>query len=437
MTTAGAAPVPTMPPAADLAITRPAIVALVLLSLINMLNYFDRIIITVLAQPVKEHFGLSDTQLGVLTGPAFVGVYMVTSVIFGWLVDRRSRRTVLVCVLLLWSVMTAASSVARSYAQLAVARAGVGIGEGGASPACWSMLGDYFPLRRRSTAAAIFNAIGMVGLLLGFLAGGWVADRYGWRTAFLLAGVPGLLLAPVLWLFLREPRRGAMDAIPHVTLSYRATLAALVRNRPYVWIVAATAISTFGNLGMIQWLPLFFIRSHALSVLDVGFYFGPTLVLGLISGMLLGGWLGDRLARRSIGSMLWLSVGATLTMLPLYWLVLWAPSVEIALGLTFVATAISVLHASSGVAVVQTVLPAAMRGTGIAIYNLLHTLVGQGLLPLLVGILSDALAVRYGPESLRIALTLCIASAGMAGLLFVRARTVTIRTFSGRDAQTT
>ena len=399
-----------------------ALVALVILALFNMTNYFDRLIMTVVAQPVKAHFSLSDTQLGLLTGPAFITVYCVASVFFGWLVDRRSRKLVLAGVVALWSLMTFGGGLARNFAQLFVARAGVGIGEGGSNPAAMSLLSDYFPPERRSTAAAIFTSVGMIGILLSFLAGGWIAERFGWRAAFVAAGVPGIVLVVLALLFLREPVRGAIDRQVHAVLPFRDPVRLLWRIRPYPWLLFALGLAAFGNLGMLQWLPIFFIRSHHLGLTQVGLFFGPTMVVGLIVGMLAGGWLGDRLARRSTADMLWIGIIANGAVVPLYWAALWLPSLPAALGLTLAAAAMSVVYSPMGYAVIQILAPVSVRGSANGIFNIFGGLIAQALMPLLVGILSDALTPAYGSESLRVALTICILICLFASLTFVHVK---------------
>lgn len=406
--------------------------ALAMVALVNMLNYLDRTIITVVAQPIKAEFGLTDTQLGFLTGPAFIAVYLVMSLVFGRMVDRHSRKHVLMFILVLWSGMTMLAGIAKTHVQLILARAGVGVGEGGASATSMSVISDYFPPERRSTATAIWNAVGMVGILLAFMVGGWIAQVHGWRTAFFLAGLPGLILAPVIWLVMREPRRGAMDGVAPEQLPLKEAIRRLWAIPAYRWLVVAIGLSTFGNLGILQWLPLFFIRSHGMDLTAVGQFFGPVLVSGMIVGQLAGGWLGDRLARRGIGHTLIIAVVANLFIVPAYLAVLWAPAVSLALGITFLAAVAGSIFSSCAAATVQTVTPLGARGLGVAIFSVSVGLLGQGLSPFAVGVLSDVFAATHGRESLRVALSVCMVLPGIAGLLFIRVRALTIRDFPKR-----
>jgi MFS family permease len=408
------------------------IVAMTLLVLVNILNYFDRLLITVVAQPVKEHFALTDTQIGVLTGPAFVFVYVTATLFFGWLSDRRNRRNIIVWVLMLWSAMTALTGAAQNFLQLAIARAGVGIGEGGSNPAVLSFLGSTFPAESRGRAIAVFQSGGMIGILLTFLVGGWVAAEFGWRAAFLVAGVPGLLLAVAVLLCVREPeRQPATDrrAAPPLSESLRL----LRTNRAYTWIVVATSIAVIGNLGMLQWLPLFFIRSHGLGLKQIGIFFGPAVASGMMAGMLIGGWIGDRIGRNSPARSLVLCIGATIVLTPLYWTVLWVPSLPLALALTFFATATSVIYSPSVTAVMLSVVQPQVRGMAIAVFNFLNGVLGQALFPVMIGILSDALLLSLGAESLRMALTIVIPVSLLSAMMFVRAMRITAAHEASRE----
>jgi MFS transporter, Spinster family, sphingosine-1-phosphate transporter len=405
-------------------IARSAAVGLALLAVVNVLNYFDRLLITVVAEPVKKYFALSDTQLGLLSGPAFVLVYISTSLLFGWLTDRRNRRNLMAFVLALWSVMTLLGGVAQNFVQLAIARAGVGFGEAGSNPASLSMLSDYFPPARRGRAVAVFQASGMIGIWLTFLVGGWVAATYGWRAVFFLAGLPGLIAAAALLKFVREPdRRGQTPG--RSVLSLKESLRLLRDNRAYRWIILASGLAVFGNLGIMQWLPQFFIRSHHMKLTEIGMFFGPGLAGGMIAGMLTGGWIGDRIGRASIGRSLLLCVGANLLLTPLDWTLLWVESMRLALILTFFHAALSVLYAPTLTAVMQTVAGPHVRGMAAAIFNFVNGLLGQALFPLLVGIASDAFHASRGADSLRWALTVVIPIYLVAAVVFVKAAVVT------------
>lgn len=416
---------------------RSAITALFILALINLLNYYDRMLVVVVSQPLRIEFDLSDTEYGLLTGPVFVLVYAIASLYFGYLADRRSRRNVLAIAVGLWSVTTALCGAASNFLTLALARGGVGVGEGGSNPAGMSLLSDHFPPQRRSMALAIFAAGGMIGLFLSFVLGSWINEHYGWRAVFLIAGLPGLLLALATVIFVGEPERGRFEIAPPRQLAYLAGLGRLVRNPAFVWLAAAASFGAFSSLGMMVWLPQFFIRTHGLSVQEVGLLFGPAAALGLCAGMIAGGWLGNRLALRSLASPVWICVAATLALIPMYLLVLWHPSLTLALVATFVAMATSVLFAPAYQAAIQNVCEPHLRATGAAVSNVAIAIVGQGALPLSVGLMSDAFIDTAGNAALQWALTAAQAFALASALLFVIARISTAAHFDRVRATTT
>lgn len=405
-------------------------VALALLAAINLMNYYDRLLVVVVAQPLRLEFHLSDTQYGLLTGPAFVFVYAAASLLFGRLADRQERRRLIAVAILLWSAMTAVCGFARSFALLAVARAGVGIGEGGANPAGMSLLSDHFPPQRRSLALALFQVGGNLGMLAAFMAGSWLVSRYGWRGTFWIAAIPGVLLALATLLFMPEPRRGQHDRTASEPVPFGATLARLWHNKAYTWLCTAASFGVFSSLGMLIWLPQFFIRLHGMDQRQVGFLFGPAAALGLIVGMLLGGWLGNRLARRALAAPVRICVAANIALVPVLLTVLWTASTPLALAACFIGMALAVVYAPAFQATMQSVCTPEQRGLAGACSNVLNAIIGQGLIPLLVGMLSDWLAPTLGREALRWALTVSVAFTALSGLLFIVAARRTRLRFS-------
>lgn len=402
--------------------------ALFILSLISLLNYYDRMLVVVVSQPLRLEFSLTDTQYGILTGPAFVIVYALASLVFGVLADRYDRRKVIAAAIALWSAMTALCGFARSYTVLALARAGVGVGEGGCNPAGLSLISDHFPPARRPLALAIFNGGGMIGLFLSFVIGSWIATEYGWRAVFLVASVPGLILAVVTLAVVKEPPRGRFDSTAEGAIPYRAALDSLWRNKAYVWLCVAASLGVFSSLGMLIWLPQFFIRAHGMGQAQVGLLFGPAAALGLFAGMMAGGWVADRMARRSLERPVLLCIFANLALAPLYLIVLWSGSATVALLATFAAMATAVLYAPAFQATMQTVLVPGARATGAAVSNVLNSVIGQGAIPLLVGVASDTLSPTIGvTESLRWSLTGAILFALLCGLAFIPALRATQR----------
>lgn len=383
-----------------------AVAALLILALVNLLNYYDRMLVVVVSQTLRLEFHLTDTQYGLLSGPAFVLVYAIASLVFGYLADRRNRRTVVTIALAAWSGMTAVCGMANTFWMLALARAGVGVGEGGANPASMSMLSDHFPPQRRSMAMAVYSGGGMLGLFLSFVLGSWINTHYGWRAVFLVAAVPGLVLAAVVYLWLQDPERGRFDRVRAGPGHYRSDVWALLTNRAYLLLCLGAALGSFGSLGMLMWLPQFFIRTHALTGQQVGLLFGPAAALGLFLGMLLGGWWGNRLARTGLHRPVLICIAANLLTVPLYLGVLWTPAPYVALATMFVAMGMATVYAPAFQAAMHNVVDPALRATATAFANLIVASIGQGLIPFLVGATSDALLSSHGSDALRWSLSL-------------------------------
>lgn len=411
-------------------------IALALLAAINVMNYYDRLLVVVVGQPIRAEFGLSDTQYGLLTGPAFIFVYALSSVTFGWLADRTSRARLIGVAVGLWSAMTALCGMAQNFAMLALARAGIGVGEGGANPASFSLICDHFPPERRANAIALFQVGSTIGMLFSFVLASQIALAWGWRATFLLAAVPGLVLAALSLRLLHEPPRGQHDdSAARPPRGLAATLGELVANRAFVWLTAAASIGTFSSLGMVVWLPQFFIRYHGMDQSSVGLLLGPVATLGLIVGIAAGGLAGTRLARRSLVAPVWLCALSNLALAPLFVIVLWSGSQVLALVACCLAMGLAVFYAPSFQATAQTVCAPEQRGTATAFSNVLNALIGQGLLVYLIGWLSDRLAPAFGAESLRVAMTLSVATALVCGVLFLIARQHTAARFAGQASR--
>lgn len=394
-------------------------VALALLAAMNLMNYYDRLLVVVLSQPLRLEFALSDTQYALLTGPAFVLVYAIASLVFGRLADSRGRRGLIAFVIALWSAMTALCGFAKSFALLAVARAGVGIGEGGANPAGMSLLSDHFPPQRRALALALFQVGGNIGMLASFVTASWIATHHGWRAAFWVASVPGIILSALIFFCMPDAPRGQYDGDGEEPAPLGRTLGQLWHNRAYIWLCAAASFGVFSSLGMLIWLPQYFIRLHGMAQQQVGFLFGPAASLGLIAGMLVGGWLGNRLAVRHLAAPVWICIVANLALVPVLLTILWSGSTGVALGACFLAMGLAVIYAPAFQATMQSVCSARQRGMAGACSNVLNALIGQGLIPLFVGMLSDRLMPAYGAESLRWALTVATGFTLLSGLLFM------------------
>ena len=372
--------------------------ALAVLTLINLFNYLDRWIVAALAESMKHsELRLSDTQLGsLMTG--FIIVYMIAAPLFGSLGDARSRTRLLSLGVAIWSVATALAGLATSYASLFAARAAVGVGEAAYGTISPALLADYFPRERRGRVFAVFFAAIPIGSALGYIVGGLVDQYFGWRQAFFVAGVPGLVLA-ALALRLYDPPRGAQDAAdrtgagaPAVSLggAARAAYAALVRNRPYVLTVLGYAAYTFAIGALAFWTPAFLERTRGIPKAHATVQFGAVVVVTGFIGTYAGGWIGDYFLRVSRQAYLWVSGLVTLAAAPLTLVALASP--HPAVYWTAIVAAELCLFASTGPinsAIVNLVSPH-MRATAVALSIFTIHLLGDVPSPSLVGLLSDA-----------------------------------------------
>jgi len=372
--------------------------ALAVLTLINLFNYLDRWIVAALAESMKHsELQLSDKQLGsLMTG--FLVVYMLAAPLFGSLGDTRSRTRLIGLGVGIWSVATALAAFARSYAALFIARATVGIGEAAYGTISPALLADYFPRERRGRVFAIFFAAIPIGSALGYVVGGLVDRYFGWRQAFFVAGVPGLLLA-ALALRLYDPPRGAQDpdrtpvaGAPGISLgrATRVAYAALLRNRPYVLTVLGYAAYTFAIGALAFWTPSFLERARGIPKAQATVQFGAIVVVTGFVGTYGGGWIGDRCLRVSRQAYLWLSGIVTLLAAPLTLVALTAAMP--AVYWSSIVAAELCLFASTGPinsAIVNAVSPHT-RATAVALSIFAIHILGDVPSPYLVGAISDA-----------------------------------------------
>ncbi|HEY3221509.1 MAG TPA: MFS transporter [Gemmatimonadales bacterium] len=379
-------------------VARTARVGLVVLTLINLFNYLDRWIVAALAESMKHsELQLSDTQLGsLMTG--FIIVYMLAAPLFGSLGDTRGRTRLIALGVGVWSLATAAAGFAWSYASLFAARAAVGIGEAAYGTISPALLADYFPRERRGRVFAIFFAAIPIGSALGYVVGGLMDYYFGWRPAFWVAGLPGLVLALLAWR-LYEPPRGAQEpesaglagahglSLGHAT---RAAYAALLRNRPYMVTVLGYAAYTFAIGALAFWMPAFLERVRGIPKAQATVQFGAIVVVTGFLGTYGGGWVGDRLLRVSKQAYMWLSGGVTLVAAPLTFVALAGSSP--ALYWPAIVVAELCLFASTGPvnsAIVNAVSPH-MRATAVALSIFTIHILGDVPSPALVGAISDA-----------------------------------------------
>jgi MFS transporter, Spinster family, sphingosine-1-phosphate transporter len=376
------------------------------LTTVNLLNFIDRQVLFAIFPAVKADLGLRDAELG-LAASAFIVVYMIVTPIAGYLGDRFDRPRLIATGVALWSAATLGSGAARGFSMLLASRALVGIGEACYSPLSSAIIGDSFPPARRGSSLAIFNVAVPVGSAFGYLLGGLIAGYFGWRAAFYVVGAPGLALAALIACF-RDPERGAMDR----SSDSRATMSALLADRVYVVTTAAQAALTFvlGALG--AWLPTFLVRLHGLSVTAAGGSFGIlTAVAGLI-GTGLGGWLGDRAAKRDPRGHLRVSAAGLLLAAPVAAAAIVTRDPIIFWTATAIAEILVFLNVGPLNAVIVSAAAPSIRATAVAVNILAIHLLGDALSPWVVGELSDRFGVRRAlaimPPMLALSGILCL-----------------------------
>jgi MFS family permease len=393
--------------------------ALILLMLIYVFNMIDRQVVSILAEPIKRDLNLADWQLGLMTGLAFALLYTVMGLPVARWAERGDRPLIISGAVALWSLFTAASGFAQNFAHLLLARVGVGIGEAGCTPPALSLIADTVPRENRASATAVYMLGAPIGSLLGLALGGLIADAYGWRMAFLGVGLPGLVLAVIAALTLREPRRGRPKmAAPTEATDFRAALRELNMKRAYKCIVGAITISAFVTYGALAFTGSFFFRNHGTALAEAAAQFGLKsagflgISLGVTSGLmaiigtLLGGFLGDYFARRDIRAFVVIPAAGAILGLPFSIAAVLTDSFGLALILLLIPGLLSGLALGPAYGVIQSLVQPTTRATATAVLLFVSNLIGLGLGPLSLGLFSDFLAGQglSSGEALRMAL---------------------------------
>lgn len=376
-----------------------------LLTLIYTANYVDRQIVAILLQAIKTDMQLSDTQLGMLTGLAFGIFYATLGIPIAYLADRVSRKKIIIASLTLFSAMTYACGLAQNYLQLLLARIGVGVGEAGTSPPSHAIIADMYAPSERATPLAVF-ALGInLGLFVAFIAGGWIADNYGWRMAIQIIALPGFVLAVLAWFTLKEPPRGMSDE------SAETQAPPLMVTVKHIWqtpslrqlFIGSTLIIIVGY-GAVAWLPSYFIRVHGMTATQVGGILAIMVGIGGAVGTTLGGIVADRMGKKDVRWNMWLVGIVGLIGAPFSVFGYLAGDAQSAILWLIVPTMIGALYFGPTLAMLHTLVKPEMRSLASAILLFINNIFGLGLGPLSVGMISDALAAEYGIRSLGMAL---------------------------------
>lgn len=411
-----------VPPAAPTAAPGYAWYVLLVLTSVYMISFVDRYVLVGMVDIVRGDLGASDTLMGFLIGPAFGILYICAGIPIAWLADRSNRVRILFVGCLMWSLFTVLSGFAQDATQLALARVFVGVGEACALAPSYSLLSDYFGRGQRAKAVAIYNLGIALGQVIGLAMGGVIAQKYGWRTAFLAVGLPGFALALLLRFTVWEARRGGLDeretSAPVTPPPFLQALGLLLRVPAFPFLCAGAALGGFAGMGFGFWGPTMFSRSFGLAPAEVGPVFGSILGASSVVGALSAGWLADRLGRRNPTMPLLISAtsiaGATL----LLWSLCAMPTANLAYGLLALTGILAGGWLSPIQATVQDMLPAELRAMGIAVLNFCIILFGITTSPQVVGLLSDLLAASHGQHALRQALVITMSS-GLVGAVLM------------------
>jgi MFS family permease len=392
-------------PAADSAAARTRTMLWVLL-VVYIFNFLDRQIVNILAEPIKGDLGLSDTELGLLAGPAFAVFYALLGIPIARYADKdgTNRVRLIAAALAVWSAMTAVCGLAQNFVQLLFARIGVGVGEAGCTPAAHSLITDSVPAEKRSSAIAFYGMGVPIGSLLGLIIGGIVNDLYGWRVALMLVGLPGLLLALFILFVLREPRHlrpaEAVAAAP-AQLSTGAALKEIFASRAFVFILIAASVTAFLGYGKALWTISFFIRSHGLSTTEAGLSMAVVLGLAGVLGTWLGGKMADVFGKRDKKHILTFPAYGMAVGAPILFLGYYMDNWIVAVALLIVPTVLNTAYYGPAYGCVQGLVRPQARAVAASIMLFGQNLIGLGFGPFLFGVLSDALAPAYGQESVR------------------------------------
>lgn len=379
--------------------TRSGIWVLILMTLTYTSSFMDRTVLSIIQNPIKEELGLSDTQLGVLGGFAFALFYSTLGIPVARLAERMDRRWLITISLAIWSVATAASGFARGFASLFAFRVAVGVGEAGASPPAHSLITDYFPPHRRGAAFSIYSLGVSAGVLIGSIAGGYVAQAYGWRMTFAIFGIPGVVLAILIPLTIREPQRGRLDpprpageALP--TLG--DVLRRFARKRALFHSVAGASIAAFGSYSIISFSAPFFIRAHGASLPEAGLFLGLTSGLSAGVGIFFSGLITDRASRRDARWAVWIPAMGFVLAVPLYIAGFLVPTKSTAMAILLIPPALQYLYLGPTMGLMHNLVTPRMRATTTAILYLAVNLFGMGLGPPVTGFISDTIAASMG-----------------------------------------
>lgn len=391
--------------------------ALGMLCFIYVLNFLDRQLLSILAKPIQDNMGISDSQLGLISGLYFALFYCFIAIPVGWLADQTNRVKVLAIACAIWSAATIACGLAKTYPQLVISRMSVGVGEAGGVPPSYAIITDYFPPGRRGTALGIFNLGPPIGAALGIAFGAAIAATYSWRHAFIVLGAVGIVAAIALLFIVREPKRGGLDTKPQSvsadtsadTDSYQQagffdTLKMFFTTKSLMLIAFGSGATQFVTYGLVNFTTLFLMREKGMTMNEVGIYYSLLVGIGMSAGIFISGRLIDRYTKRSKHAYALLPAISLALAVPFYIGFVWAPTWPVALVFLIGPTLLNYFYLSSAVALVQQEVRPNQRVMSGALLLLIMNLIGLGFGPTYVGIASDFFRTSFPDNSLQMAL---------------------------------
>lgn len=397
---------------------------LALLTLTYIFNFIDRQILAMLIEPIKKEFGVSDTAMGFLSGFAFVFFYTLVGIPIARWADRGSRKGIITLALTIWSGVTAACGLAKSFVELALLRVLVGVGEAGGSPPSHSLISDYFPPHRRATALSLYACGVYIGSALAFLAGGYLLKNYDWRTVFFVVGLPGLALAALVGLTVKEVPRGHSEGLatppenaPQASLG--EVLRFLRSRRGFVFVAFASSIQSLAGYAILTWGPAFLGRVHGMPFVDIGWHLGWTIGIAGCLGAWLGGVLADRYGSRDTRWYMRLPAIQSIAAIPFMLGFVLLQDKQLALLCFIPFYTLGAMYVGPMFSVIQGVTPPHMRATASAVLLFIVSMIGAGLGPLSIGLLNDhVFGPIHGQTAIRYSMLVMGCLGGFASILF-------------------
>jgi len=399
------------------------------LTVVYMLNFVDRQLLSVLQEPIRQEMGFSDEQLGLLTGTAFAIFYITAGIPLARWADLGNRRNLVSLAVAVWSVMTALQGAVTNYLQLFATRIGVGIGEAGGSPPSYSMISDLFSPAERGRAFSIYSAGVTTGIFLSYLFGSWLSDNFGWRVVFFAMGVPGIAVALLVRFTIREPTRGHFDGKPATAPPPVLDVVRLLWSRKsFRHLSLGAALHAFVAYGIGAFLVSFYVRSYQIpsdNLSQVGVPLGIAIGVGGALGNYAGGALADRLGRRDPRWYLWIPGISTLLAVPFAYASFLVEDFYLSISLYLIPLVLGYMYGGPTLAISHSLVGPRMRALTTSILFFILNLIGLGLGPWALGRLSDTLAPSYGEESLRYAILILFTTYAWSTLhYFLGARTL-------------